>query len=121
MWVRNLRKYRTFLIVFLFLVEILMGIRTGYFIELGIEKFLYAIAVGLAVAKICEVDSRIVGKPLPINSFWLIFFFYSIAAPICLFRTRRMKGLLIFAAYYIGILFVYGTFFYITYFLTYGL
>lgn len=75
MWIRNLRRYRTFLIVYLYLVGMLLGIRTGYVGELGIEKFLYAIATGLAVVKICEVDSRIVRKPLPINSSWLIFFF----------------------------------------------
>jgi hypothetical protein len=115
------RRYRTYLIVLVYLIIAMMGIRIGCFqyISRGIN-FIYSIALALILTEICIVDSKIVGKPLSIFSYWLIFWFYHISVPICIIRARGKFGFVIIAAHLIGLILVQTIFSFLTRFLAFG-
>lgn len=106
MRIERQRRYRTFLIVLAYLIISMMGIRLGIYSELGSAEILYSIALALVLTHICIVDSRIVGKPLPPNSYWLIVMFSPFMVPLCIIRGRGMIGIGIVAAHFAGIMLV---------------
>ena len=108
MRIESQRRYRTFLIVLAYLIISMMGIRFGIYSELGSAEVLYSIALALVLTQICVVDGRIVGKPLPPNSYWLILMFSPFLVPLCIIRGRGMAGLGIVAAHFIGIILVFS-------------
>jgi len=106
MKIESQRRYRTYLIVLVYFIIAMMGIRIGRFqyISRGID-FYYSLALALVLTKICIIDSRIVGKPLSIFSYWLVFIFYGYAVPICIIRARGKFGIVI--AHLISLTLVY--------------
>jgi len=100
------RRYRTHLLVLVYLITMIQGIHVGVFgFELPAEReALYAIAYALVLTQVCIVDSRIVGRPLPLSTYWLVFFLYGIAVPICVVRARGLRGLGYVAAHLVGML-----------------
>ena len=122
MLLKGQRRYRTFLIVLAYFIMAMMGIRIGISYE-GISKgkeLIYSLAIALVFTQICIVDSRIVGKPLPIFSYWLIFIFYGIAVPACIIRARGLRGLVIVAAHYLGLMLVCIVSCFVTFLLVYS-
>ncbi len=115
------RRYRTYLIVLVYFIMAIKGIRFGYYqyISVGIGYF-YSLALALVLTEICIVDSRIVGKPLSIFSYWLVFILYGYAVPICIIRAHGKFGLVIIAAHLIGLILVYVLSSFITTFLVHG-
>ena len=107
--IQSQRRYRTYLIVLVYLITAIMGIRFGYYqnISRG-REIVYSLALALILTEICIVDSRIVGKPLSIFSYWLIFWAYHISVPICIIRARGKFGLVILAAHLIGLILVHA-------------
>jgi hypothetical protein len=115
MTIESQKRYRTYLIVLVYFIMAMMGIRIGRFqyISRGIN-FIYSIALVLILTEICIVDSRIVGKPLSIFSYWLVFIFYGYAVPICIIRARGKFGIVIVAAHLIGLMIVQTMFSFLT-------
>ncbi|MHC4586610.1 MAG: hypothetical protein ACYS3N_18935 [Planctomycetota bacterium] len=121
MKIERQRRYRTYLIVLVYLIIAMKGIRFGYYQYISKEiDFVYSLALALFLTEICIVDSRIVGKPLSIFSYWLVFMFYGYAVPICIIRARGKFGLVIVAAHLIGLILVSTISFLTTDFLVYG-
>ena len=104
MTIESLKRYRTFLIVLIYLIIALFGIRIAFPIDLGVRKYLYAFTIGITAAYICIVDSKITRKPLPMSTYWLILIFYPVSIPVCLTRTHGIKGFGIFVLHYLGIM-----------------
>jgi len=121
MKIESQRRYRTYLIVLVYLIMAIMGIRLGFYqyISRGWE-LVYSLALAPILTEICIVDSRIVGKPLSIFSYWLVFMFYGYAVPICIIRARGKFGLVIVAAHLIGLILVSTVFWIVTSYLVYG-
>lgn len=121
MKIENQKRYRRYLIVLVYFIMAMIGVRLGRYqhISAGIG-FFYSLALALVLTKICIIDSRIIGKPLSIFSYWLIFIFYGFAVPICIIWKRGKAGLVIVAAHLIGLTLVYAISFLITDFLVYG-
>ena len=121
MKIESQRRYRTYLIVLVYFIIAMMGIRIGRFqyISRGIG-FFYALALALVLTEICILDSRIVGKPLSIFSYWLIFWFYHISVPICIIRARGKFGLILVVAHFIGLMLVQTIFSLLTRYLVFG-
>ena len=121
MWIKNQKRYRLFLIFLLYYVIIIIGIRIGFSWYVPIERqYLHSIILALILTHICIVDSRIVGKPLSIFSYWLVFMLYHIAVPVCIIRARGMKGLGIIICHLLGFVLVYITAAIITSLLVHG-
>ena len=115
MKIESQRRYRTFLIVLVYLIISMIGIRVGIYQGISRERgVFYSLALALVLTQICIVDSRIVGRPLPIFSYWLLFIFYGIAVPICIIRARGLSGLGIVAAHFVGLMLVYLVSFFVT-------
>ena len=104
--IQSQKRYRAFLIVLVYVIMALIGIRYGVHPEVRSYDFINAIVLALVFPQLCIVDSRIAGKPLSIFSYWLIFIFYGIAVPICVIRAHGTKGLLIIVAHLFGLLLV---------------
>ena len=109
MRIESQRRYRTFLIVLAYLIISMMGIRVGIYSELGSGGALYSIALAFVLTQVCIVDSRIVGRPLPPNSYWLILMFSPFLVPLCIIRGRGMKSIWILAAHFAGMMLVFST------------
>jgi len=122
MLVKEQKRYRTFLIVLVYLIMVMIGIRLG--ISSGVMSrdrgIFYSFALALVLTQICIVDSRIIGKPLSILSYWLIFIFYGIAVPICIIRARGLSGLGILIAHFVGMMLVYIASYFVTDLFVYG-
>jgi len=121
MQMENQKRYRTFLIVLVYIIVALIGIRLGIFQEMsrGREIF-HLLILALIITKICIIDSRITGKPLSIFSYWLIFILCGIAVPICIVRAHGFKGVVIIIAHYLGLMLVFILSWLVTTSLVYG-
>jgi hypothetical protein len=106
MQIESQKRYRMFLILLVYVVVALIGIRYGIHPEVRSYDFINAIVLALVFTQLCIVDSKIVGKPLSIFSYWVVFIFYGIAVPICIIRAHGKKGLLIIVAHLFGLLLV---------------
>ena len=121
MKIESQRRYRTYLIVLVYFIMVMMGIRLGYYQYIPKElSYIYSIALALILTEICIVDSRIVGKPLSLLSYWLIFWAYHISVPICIIRARGKFGLVIVVAHFIGLALVQVIFTLLTRYLAFG-
>jgi hypothetical protein len=99
------RRYRTYLLVLVYLIVMMEGIASGVWtsgLPLG-REILYRLALALVLTQACIVDSRIVGKPLPLTTYWLVFMLYGIAVPYCVVLARGVRGLVYVAAHFVGI------------------
>ena len=103
--IESQRRYRTFLLVLVYFIVMMMGIADGAS-TYGMpqeREILYSFALALVLTQVCIVDRRIVGKPLLISSYWLVFILYSIAVPICIVRARGLRGMAYVAAHFVGL------------------
>ena len=120
--VERQRSYRRFLLVLVYLFYAMIGIRLGVSSQ-GMPRereFFYSLALALILTEICIVDGRIVGRPLSIFSYWLVFMLYGIAVPICFVRARGIRGLGIVAAHFVGVMLVGTAVSLVTRLLVYG-
>ncbi len=119
--IESQKRYRTYLIVLVYLIIAMKGIRLGYYnyISTGIG-YIYSLALALILTEICIVDSRIVGKPLSIFSYWLVFMLYGYAVPICIIRARGKFGFVIVAAHFFGLILAHTIFWIVTSLLVHG-
>lgn len=108
MQIKSQRRYRTFLIVLVYFIMVMMGITIGRSSDgMPREKGLfYSLMLALVLTKICILDCRIVVKPLLTSSYWLVFMLFGIAVPICIIWRRGIAGLGIVAAHYVGMILV---------------
>lgn len=106
MQIESQKRYRMFLIMLVYIFMALIGIRYGIHPKVRSFDFINAIVLALLLTQLCIVDSKIVGKPLSIFSYWVVFIFYGIAVPICIIRAHGSKGLLIIVAHLFGLLLV---------------
>ena len=119
--IESQKRYRIFLIFLAYFLMAMMGIRLGMYQYISIERqYVYTIILALVLTYICIVDSRIVGKPLSIFSYWLVFIFYRVAVPVCIIRARGLRGLGILAAHFIGLVLVYAIASFVTDLILYG-
>ncbi len=119
--IESQKRYRIFLIVLAYFLMAMMGIRLGIYQGMSIEReYVYTIILALILTYICIVDSRIVGKPLSIFSYWLVFIFYGIAVPVCIIRARGISGFVILAAHFIGLTLIKIIAWFITSLIVYG-
>lgn len=120
-WIKNQKRYRLFLIFLLYFVCMVIGIRIGVFWFVPIERQqFHSLVFALILTHICIVDSRIVGRPLSIFSYWLVFMLYGIAVPVCIIRARGIRGLGIIVCHLLGLMLVYITAAFITSSLVHG-
>jgi hypothetical protein len=102
--VEGQRRYRTFLLIPVYFIVVMMGIAYGAsaYVISPERQYLYSLVLALVLTQVCIVDSKIVGKPLPIFSYWLVFIFYIVAVPISVVRARGLRGLICVAAHFVG-------------------
>jgi hypothetical protein len=93
MQIESLKRYRLFLIVLVYLAVAIYSIGFGISFEVGQRDLLYSVMIAFLLTQICMVDSRISGKALPPNSFWVVLMFYPIAVPMLIFRVHGFKGI----------------------------
>jgi hypothetical protein len=106
--IESQKRYRFFLIVLLYFVYAMIGITVGVFGFVPHEReLLYRWIFALILTHICIVDCRIVGKPLSIFSYWLVFILYGVAVPVCIVRARGIRGVGIVAVHLVGLVFVH--------------
>jgi len=106
--IKSQKRYRLCLIVLLYLVWVTIGIRVGaYGDESAARTVLNTLLLALILTHICIVDRRIVGKPLLTSFYWLVFILSGIAVPVCVIRARGLRGAVIVAIHFVGILLVY--------------
>jgi hypothetical protein len=121
MRIESQKRYRCFLIFLLYFVFIVIGVRIGIFWFVSIERqYFHSLVFALILTHICIVDSRIVGKPLSIFSYWLVFILYDIAVPVCMIRARGIRGLGIVVCHLLGLVLVYITAAFVTSLLVHG-
>jgi len=107
--IESQRRYRTYLLVLVYLIVMMEGIAIGVFAsELPLERErLYSLALGLVLTQVCIVDSRIAGRPLPLTTYWLVFMLYGIAVPYCIVLARGLRGIIYVAAHALGMSLVF--------------
>ena len=120
MQMKSQRRYRIFLIVLVYLVAAIYSIGLGISSEVRQRDLLYSFIIAFLFTQICIVDSRIYGKPLPPNSFWLVLMFYPIAVPILIIRAHGIKGIGFLIIHLLGLILVSIVFCLITTRLVYG-
>jgi hypothetical protein len=120
MQIESQRRYRRFLIVLVYLIEAMVGITLGIYSEPGTREALYSISLAFVLTQICIVDSRIVGKPLPPNSYWIILMLSPLSVAICIIRGRGVAGAGILAAHFVGVVLVLNLFMVVASLLVHG-
>lgn len=107
MQIESQKRYRTFLIILVYIIMTSIGIRFGINPEFGLLTYLIGLLLALLLTQICIVDGRIVGRPLPVSTHWLVLILFPISIPICFFRVHGTKGLVIVAAHLLGLLIIF--------------
>jgi hypothetical protein len=117
------RRYRTFLIVLVYLIVAIYGVGLSSSFEVNQRDYLYSIIIAFVLTQICIVDGKIAGKPLLPNTYWLVLIFFPVAVPVLIIRAHGIKGAGVFIIHLLGLIFVlvvtllitnyflYGTFF----------
>lgn len=123
MRIESQKKYRVFLISFAYLIMVMMGIRLGISPD-GMPKereYFYSLMLALVLTHVCIVDGKIIGKPLSIFNYWIVFWLYSIAVPVCIIRSRGWTGLKIVIVHFIALYIASNISAFITFMLLYGI
>lgn len=121
MQLKSQKRFRLFLIVLVYLIIMMIGIRYGIFQYISRERHLFhSLVLALLLTQICIVDGKIMGKPVSIFSRWLIFMLFGIAVPIYIIRARGLKGVIIVIAHYAALALVLIVSWLITTCLIYG-
>ena len=117
------RRYRTFLIVLVYLIVLIYSIGLSSSFEVNQRDFLYSVVMAFVLTQICIIDGKISGKPLLPNTYWLVLILYPVAVPVLIIRAHGIKGAGILIVHLLGLIFVsvvtllianyflYGTFF----------
>ena len=119
MLVKNIesqKRYRTFLLVLVYLIIIMMGIADGsspYGLSEERRTF-YSLAFALVLTHVCIIDCKIASKPLSIFSYWLVFMLYGIAVSVSIIRVRGLHGLAYVTAHFLGMALVFIISFYVS-------
>ena len=108
MYIESQKRHRTFLLVLVYFIVMMIGIAQGASTSaLSPEReYLYSFAFALVLTQVCIIDCKITGKPLLIFSYWLVFIFYIIAVPISVVRARGLRGLAYVVAHIVGMVLV---------------
>jgi hypothetical protein len=77
----------------LYLLAALWGLLPVLYSQYLVLYLPFAAIISFTMTYWCIVDGRIVGHPILNSFYWLIFFFWPIAVPIQLFRSRGLRGL----------------------------
>lgn len=120
MQVNSQRRYRLFLIVLVYLVVAIHSVSLGFSSEITREDWLYSIIIAFVLTQICVVDSRISGKALPPNSYWLVLITYPVTVPVLIIRNHGLKGLGILVIHLLGLALTWFVTFLITDIIVYG-
>ena len=121
MLIESQKRYRLFLIVIVYLIIAIRGLRNGTYLDMSMDReYLFSVIIALTLTHICIVDSKIVGKPLSIFSYWIVFIFCGIAVPVCIVRAHGIKGLGIIIIHLMGFVLIFSLSFYITWLFLYG-
>jgi len=99
------RRFLVILVCVAYLLVAITAIEETLALEFAASYLLIIATLGYVMTLICIHDARINDKPLNHFSFWLIFFFWPIATPICLIRTRGWRGLWIIFLHSLGFVF----------------
>ena len=108
---------------FAYLIMVVMGIRLGVS-PCGMPKereYFYFLMLALVLTHVCIIDGKIIGKPLSIFSYWIVFWLYSLAVPVCIVRSRGWAGLKIVIVHFVGLYVASIISSLVTYFLVYGI
>ena len=121
MLIESQKRYRLFLIVIVYLIVAIRGVGNGTYLGMSIDReYLFSVVIALALTYICIVDSKIVGKPLSIFSYWIVFIFCGIAVPVCIVRAHGIKGVGIIILHLMGLCLVLCLSSYVAWLLLYG-
>jgi len=102
MSVERLKKYRKFLIILVYFVAVVIGFGSCFKSEQ--INLLFSFFIAALLTNLCIIDSKIVGKPLPFFSYFFVFIFFGIAAPICIIRAHGIKrGIKIILIHLVGL------------------
>lgn len=89
---KKLRRYRNFLIIYIYFLFSLWSIRRALYEGIQFADLAISLVLSAAMVKFCAVDSRFRGKTLLLSFHWIIFFTWPISVPIYLLWTRGIKG-----------------------------
>jgi len=120
MEIENQRRYRTFLIVLVYLIVAIYSVGLSSSFEVNQRDFLYWVIIAFVFTQICIVDGKISGKPLLPNTYWLVLIFYPVAVPVLIIRTHGIKGAGILIIHLLGLIFVWILTLLITNYFLYG-
>ena len=90
---KKLRRYRNFLIICIYFLYSLCGVRRALFEGIQFADVAISFVLSAAMVRFCAVDSRCRGKTLLLSFHWIIFFTWPISVPIYLWWTRGIKGI----------------------------
>jgi len=115
MQIENQKRYRAFLVILVYLIIAIIGLRYDVDFEKNeLHACLIYMVLAFTLTHVSIVDSRITGKPIPSSSYWLVLIFYGIAVPICIIRSHGIrKGVKLIILNSIGFLVVLSLFLYI--------
>ncbi len=118
--IESLKRYRTFLIVYVYIIVAIYGTRAALPIDMGLRGYLFGLVISFAVAYICIIDSHITRKSLPMPIFWFILAFFPASVLFYFTIAHGLKGLMFCAFHFIGIILIFSASFNITYYLVYS-
>jgi hypothetical protein len=89
----SLLRARRSYFVLLFALALVSGAYAGLLPWSSGAGVIFSLGIGLACMLIVNADSRLLGKPIPETSGWLVLLFWFIAAPAYAIKTRGLRGL----------------------------
>ncbi|MEZ5333657.1 MAG: hypothetical protein R2991_16855 [Thermoanaerobaculia bacterium] len=91
----NFRSIRRFYVLAWYGLGMFAGTRVALLpmVELNLDRALQ-LCLGLLATLLVLTDAKLVGRPLPHTSAWLIWWAWPIAVPACLLSRRGLRGLL---------------------------
>ncbi len=120
MQMESQRRYRTFLIVLVYLIVAIYGVGLSYSFEVNQRDFLYSVIIAFVLTQICIVDGKISGNPLLPNTYWLVLILFPVAVPVLIIRAHGIKGAGILIIHLLGLIFVWIVTLLITNYFLYG-
>ena len=89
---KKLRRYRNFLIICIYFLFSLCGVRRALFEGIQFADLAISFALSAAMVKFCAIDSKCRGETLLLSFHWIIFFTWPFPVPVYLLWTRGVKG-----------------------------
>ena len=104
---KKLQRSRNFIVICIYLLFALSGVRGALFEDIQRADILISLALSVAMVKFCAVDSRCRGEPLLRSFHWIIFFSWPISVPTYLLWSRGIKGIVWVVLYVISLVVLY--------------